>query len=1325
MKKNVLNILLTLCFCHAMAQESGYVVIGSANGRGAIGVKEGYFSIQGSLEVQQGILDGEGIIELKEDLMNRSSGDITNGGFVSLALIGPVPQTIRPAGNPIRFRKMIIRNAVDSVYVKGGKLHVFDSLVLEDGHLLLDAGKLVIDSEMLPTGNMTGKIIKEREGNRIIPLQGDSILFIHALTNSELTDLDPGNLGITLTADTPLDSVLRLHASSTLDNSSISRSYQLHHNASSSGAYEVAMRYVDKVESSFYPKRSLAFGGNEGQHVQLPEAASGILAESYTIEVRLKAIELKGQRSFLILKNQVFQIGISKDKHTPELVHTDENEQHFLEAASIDLQDGLSHLLTARYDAGLQTLSFFADGALVQQKTEVLPAKNQPDEPFLLGRGFHGSMSEVRFWKRALPDHAIRTKAEAFLQGAEPGLYAYYDFEGNENVLEDRASGLDGTILGDLQNNWVTDTIAVPNSMLTAWQKNQGSDTFVNRHGGYRTGEEDPRIATYGDGDVIGTWTASFCTPPVITLPDYSICQGATVLLEVAETNYRQYEWYIGDEMVKSGTDPFYRFAPESDSTVVSVKVRDEFNCDNEAFSEITFFAEPDLKLFQIIGSDTLALANRETSYCPGAASSLYGGAWASYAWSYSSFDFIPETEDLGVSAEVSADKAGFYILTVTNAEGCERTDTVSVFEHSRPLFELEDVRICEGDSVLLSTGLSDENFDFLWTLEEQTVATTSSFYAFAAGEYQLTVTNATGCINTDRMVILFFEPPRLELVSAPVTFCSGDEATLEVANPIPGYTYAWYDGSGHFLQNGNLLIVDEEGTYAVSAESPFNAGGCATTRQVKVSEVSRPVLDVPDTVAFCGETTLSVAEGFAQYTWVNSRNLFVASTTHALTTEIHGLFELKVFNAPGCSSAHTIRFIPDETIGCAYNDTVSVCPPPANFPVREEYIKCPGEIYSLTVGSAYQPVAWFDSDYNLMGQGNSQEFIEPGRYTVSAGTDACTVIRTFEINSYDPPVSNLSPFISTCDKALVLGGDLRALNPNAIITWGAENAGDVLTADTSGIYSVQIETPEGCVQTFDTEVVFRGTDLTDLPESITIDCEGIKLDAGDQGISYTWSDGSTDQSLFVDSSGVYTVEIISEFGCVDLQEVHVQLNPPADSVFFLAVTEAFVGDTIHFVGLPTSEPNWYRWNFGDGNSSDEKFPVHIYTDTGTYQVVLTGQFPNGCVAGHTSPINILPMSDGAIQSPIGRVIANNILSFMIKPNPTRGKFQALIELNKAESILLELISGTDYQVLDQRQPEPDTSFSEFFDLSLQASGTYILRLVTRDKTSVLKIIKV
>ena len=1325
MKKNILNIILTLCCCHAMAQESGYVVIGSANSPGAIGVKEGYFCIEGNLEVQQGILDGEGIIELGEDLVNRSSGDITNGGFVSLALRGPDVQSIKPASHPIRFRKVIVENAIDSVYVSGGQLQVFDSLVMAGGHLLLDSGRLVIDSEMLPVGAMVGEIIDEKEGHRIIPLRGDSIVFSHSLTNSELTDLNPGNLGITLTADTPLDSVLRLHEPVALGNSSISRSYQLHHQASSSGAYEVAMRYIDKVESSFYPKRSLAFKDNEGQFVQLPEAANDILIDSYTIEVRLKANDLKGQRSFLVLKDRVFLIGISANSHHPELVHIDENQRHFLQVAGVNLQDGLSHLLTARYDAAMQTLSFFMDGTLMRQKTEVLPAINRPGDHLLIGNRFQGNMSEVRFWNKALPDHAILAHADEFLQGSEPGLYAYYDFEGNEAALEDRVSGLDGTLLNGLQDNWATDTIAVPNAMLTAWQKNQGSAAFVNRRGGHQTGGGDPQIATAGDGDVIGTWTASFCTPPVITLPDYAICQGATVLLEVEETDYQQYQWYIGEELVKSGVEPFYEFSPDSDSTVVSLRVWDELNCDNEAFSEITFFPDPDLRLFQITDSDTLALANRETSFCPGASSLLYGGDWATYAWAYHSFDFLPEIEDLGADTGVAAEKAGFYILTVGNTEGCEKTDTVSVFEHSKPMFELEDVRICEGDSTLLNTGLSDENFDFLWTLEAQTVATTSSFYASAAGAYQLTVTNATGCVNNDRMVISFFEPPRLRLVSDSVAFCTGSEATLEVDRPIPDYTYSWYDASGNFLQNGPRLVVNRQGTYSVSAASPFNAGGCATSRQVVVTELARPMFDVPDTVAFCGETTLSVAAGFDQYTWVNRSNLAVVSNTHSLTTEIHGLFELKVFNASGCSSTHTIRFIPDEAIGCAVNDTVSVCSPPANFPIQEDYIKCPEEVSSLTVDTDYQNIAWFDSEYNVLGQGNTQEFIEPGQYSVSAGTDSCTVIRTFEITLYDPPVSNLSPFISSCDKSLELGGDLRTLNPNATITWPGENTGDVLTVDTSGIYSVQIETPEGCVQTFDTEVVFRGTDLTDLPENITIDCEGLTLDAGNQGISYTWSDGSTDQSLFVDSSGVYTVEVISEFGCVDLQEVQVQLNPPTDSVFFLAVTEAFVGDTIHFIGLPTIEPDWYRWNFDDGNSSDAKFPVHIYADTGTYHVELAGQFPNGCIATYTSPITILSLSDSVFQSPIGRVIADNVLNFMIKPNPTRGAFQAVIELYEAEAILLELISGTDYQVLDRRQLKSGTSFLESFNLGLQASGTYILRLVTREKTRFLKVIKV
>ncbi len=63
------------------------------------------------------------------------------------------------------------------------------------------------------------------------------------------------------------------------------------------------------------------------------------------------------------------------------------------------------------------------------------------------------------------------------------------------------------------------------------------------------------------------------------------------------------------------------------------------------------------------------------------------------------------------------------------------------------------------------------------------------------------------------------------------------------------------------------------------------------------------------------------------------------------------------------------------------------------------------------------------------------------------------------------------------------------------------------------------------------------------------------------------------------------------------------QKQPEAD--FIMSETEVFTGDTVFFTNT-TVDGDHYKWDFGDGSSSADENPSHIYTDAGEYNIVLT-----------------------------------------------------------------------------------------------------------------------
>nr|WP_262917718.1 PKD domain-containing protein [Cognataquiflexum rubidum] len=66
-----------------------------------------------------------------------------------------------------------------------------------------------------------------------------------------------------------------------------------------------------------------------------------------------------------------------------------------------------------------------------------------------------------------------------------------------------------------------------------------------------------------------------------------------------------------------------------------------------------------------------------------------------------------------------------------------------------------------------------------------------------------------------------------------------------------------------------------------------------------------------------------------------------------------------------------------------------------------------------------------------------------------------------------------------------------------------------------------------------------------------------------------------------------------------------------------------FPDDPIKFTDLSSEEVVSWSWDFGDGNSSAEENPIHVYGVKGVYQVVLTITDSLGCVAEITKELSI------------------------------------------------------------------------------------------------------
>lgn len=69
--------------------------------------------------------------------------------------------------------------------------------------------------------------------------------------------------------------------------------------------------------------------------------------------------------------------------------------------------------------------------------------------------------------------------------------------------------------------------------------------------------------------------------------------------------------------------------------------------------------------------------------------------------------------------------------------------------------------------------------------------------------------------------------------------------------------------------------------------------------------------------------------------------------------------------------------------------------------------------------------------------------------------------------------------------------------------------------------------------------------------------------------------------------------------------------EPTPTASFTASTTNAAIGDNIYFTNKST-DAGYYEWDFGDGQTSTDSNPSHVYSSKGVYYVKLTAYSPKG-----------------------------------------------------------------------------------------------------------------
>ena len=152
----------------------------------------------------------------------------------------------------------------------------------------------------------------------------------------------------------------------------------------------------------------------------------------------------------------------------------------------------------------------------------------------------------------------------------------------------------------------------------------------------------------------------------------------------------------------------------------------------------------------------------------------------------------------------------------------------------------------------------------------------------------------------------------------------------------------------------------------------------------------------------------------------------------------------------------------------------------------------------------------------------------------------------------------------------------------------------------------------------------------------------------------WVFNDGTTSFGLITAKTwtmpGVYTIKLLSNFStCSDSVTKRITvLNGPV--VGFSATDSAACKPPfiVNFNSIAPGAVNW-NWDFGDGGSSSQQNPSHTFTDTGAFDIRLTGVNAGGCSSNITQYRFIKVSKPTIIFDTVNR---GGCIPYSFAPNP-------------------------------------------------------------------------
>lgn len=580
------------------------------------------------------------------------------------------------------------------------------------------------------------------------------------------------------------------------------------------------------------------------------------------------------------------------------------------------------------------------------------------------------------------------------------------------------------------------------------------------------------------------------------------------------------------------------------------------------------------------------------------------------------------------------------FTVTATSTSGCTRSGNTNIVVNPLPVVNAgPDLTLCDQP---ISVQLVGTPSGGTWS-GSPNVAASGTFLPDGSETAVLTYsyTNpSTNCTNTDQMQVVV-SPPVVPTFNQPVEICVNDGTVNlnTLLDPQPsGGTWAGTGVSGLIFNP----IITGAGTHEVTYT--FGTGTCQTVIPVNIIVRPQPQLNANNAVICWGESiSLEVTSSLpnTNFTWAPAASLSCADCANPVATP---------------TATQTYGIVAESEFGCSNTISTNVTVNPLPIVNAGADTTLCNQAIGVQLNGTIAGGTWTGpmiTSAGLFTPINNGNFTVS--YTVVNTITGCVNSDVKEVHVIEPQLANAGVDLEACIEnttGIVVGspvggtwsgsgisatGEFSLASADTLEFVYTYGTGNCLTRDTMEFVvhplPIVVGNPDVEMCISDDAIILTGSPLngtysgTGITDATTGLFNAILAGEGSHAITYTFIEPATT--------------------CVNSDVFDITVRP-LPIIVFRVDSIVCLNEEVQFTNESTLIQQ-SAWDFGDGNTSSEHNPIHVYTQIGTYDVSLVVTTEFGCqdtltksVIVYDPPVVSLDVTPDSLCGPLLASFINN-----------------------------------------------------------------------------------